>query len=143
MICRRMEEKDLEQVCWIENHIFSKPWSRDDFFSSFKNKNNIYIVAEKEEEILGYCGLWGVVGEGQINNVAVKEEARGRGVGYKLLARLIEEGRADNMTAFTLEVRESNIKAISLYMKLGFDAVGVRKEFYDAPKENAIIMWLQ
>jgi ribosomal-protein-alanine acetyltransferase len=137
-----MKEEDLEQVCKIENTTFSKPWLKIDFISSLSDTNNIYLVAENENEIAGYCGLWGIVGEGQINNVAVKKSYRGQGIGYKLLKRLIDMGKNNKLTSFTLEVRESNVAAINLYKKLGFQSVGKRKNFYESPREDAEIMWL-
>ncbi|WP_207649463.1 ribosomal protein S18-alanine N-acetyltransferase [Anaeromicropila populeti] len=138
-----MCEDDLEEVCSIENKMFSKPWSKSDFFTSMKNRQNIYLVAEEPQgEIVGYCGCWGVVDEGQITNVAVKPEARCKGIGTEMLKELIRIGRDEGLLQFTLEVRESNMQAIRLYEKLGFSSAGIRKNFYEAPLENAVIMWL-
>ncbi len=137
-----MEEKDLDQVCEIENKTFSQPWTREDFSISIKNENHIYIVAEEGNEIAGYCGLWMVAGEGQINNVAVREDFRQKGVGYGMLCYLLELGREKNQDAFTLEVRVGNEAAIRLYEKLGFRSLGIRRGFYEKPKEDANIMWL-
>lgn len=139
---RFMEKKDLEQVCEIENKTFSQPWTREDFEASISNPNHIYIVAEEEDEIAGYCGLWMVAGEGQINNVAVREDFRKKGVGYGMLSYLLELGREKNQDAFTLEVRASNEPAIRLYEKLGFHSAGIRRGFYEKPREDANIMWL-
>lgn len=141
MVYRNMRKEDLDQVCQIEQKIFSDPWSSMGFFTSMKENGNIYLVAEENHEILGYCGLWGVAGEGQICNVAVKEEARFRGIGYGMIKKLLETGREQGLTEFTLEVRESNLTAIRLYEKFGFVSEGIRKNFYDNPKENAVIMW--
>lgn len=143
MIIRQMLLEDLEQVCEIEEQIFSKPWSQKGFKDALNKTNNIYLLAEIDKMIVGYCGLWNIAGEGQITNVAVKEEFRNQKVGTVLLSRLIEEGRKKQITTFTLEVRESNQYAIRLYQYLGFKSFGIRKDFYQAPKENAIIMWLQ
>lgn len=139
---RLMEERDLEQVCEMENRIFSQPWGREDFLASIHNENHVYIVAEEKEEIVGYCGLWMVAGEGQINNVVVREDFRQKGVGYGMLSYLLELGRERHQDAFTLEVRASNEPAIRLYQKLGFRSSGVRKGFYEKPREDANIMWL-
>ena len=87
--------------------------------------------------------MWGIVGEGQINNVAVDASYQGRGIASKMMKALIEEGSRKKLTEFTLEVRESNIAAIRLYEKTGFQKEGIRKNFYDAPKEDAVIMWLK
>lgn len=139
---RFMEEKDLEQVCEIENKTFSRPWKREDFLASIANPEHIYIVAEENDVIAGYCGLWMIAGEGQINNVAVREDFRKKGVGCGMLNYLLELGRERNQSTFTLEVRASNEAAIRLYEKLGFHSAGLRKDFYEKPREDANIMWL-
>jgi ribosomal-protein-alanine N-acetyltransferase len=143
ILIRPMEIEDLEQVCNIETQIFSKPWTREGFLSSLSDCNNIYLVVQRNDEIVGYCGLWGVVGEGQINNVAVKSSFRGQGIGQCMLTKLLQEGKKKSLTSFTLEVRESNAVAIGLYERLGFQPVGIRKNFYEEPREGAVIMWLE
>lgn len=141
MQIRRIEEKDIDQVETIEKDTFSMPWTRKDFFDSVTNANQLYVVAIEENEVLGYCGLWNIAGEGQITNVAVKKNARNQKIGFKMLNYLMEWGINEEITAFTLEVRESNKPAIHLYEKLGFKAEGIRKNFYEKPQENAVIMW--
>jgi ribosomal-protein-alanine N-acetyltransferase len=143
MIIREMTESDLDQICRIEQASFSEPWNREDFFDSMKNINNRYLVADIEGEIAGYCGYWGIAGEGCIYNIAVKEEYRGQRIGYQLLSELIRQGYQMGITAFTLEVRQSNTAALSLYERLGFEGTGIRKDFYSKPKEDAVIMWLK
>ena len=138
---RRMEEKDLEQVVAIENATFSMPWSKDAFLESMNNPAHVYVVASEEDVICGYSGMWGIAGEGQINNVAVREDFRGKGIGFEIVEFLLKEGEKQGLEAFTLEVRESNASAIYIYEKAGFKNVGIRKNFYDKPKENAVIMW--
>lgn len=142
MLIRRMEQKDLEQVLSIENEIFESPWKFHDFENSMTNSQNIYLVVEEDEEIIAYCGLWGVAGEGQIYNVAVKEKFRNNHIALSMLKELISLGKQEELSAFTLEVRISNESAIKLYHNLGFKDVGIRKNFYENPKEDAIIMWL-
>lgn len=143
MQIRDMREEDLEQVCAIENQIFSKPWSESDFLSSIRNPQHIYLVAEDKGTIMGYCGMWGIAGEGQITNVAVDPSFRRQGVAKRLFHVFLERGEQDGLTAFTLEVRTSNLPAIQLYRKFGFEDAGIRKDFYEAPKEDALIMWKQ
>ena len=142
-IIRKMQESDLDEVCKIEQESFSIPWTREAMADSLKSENNVYLVAEYAGKIVGYCGRWGIVGEGQINNVAVDASYQGRGIASKMMKALIEEGSRKKLTEFTLEVRESNIAAIRLYEKTGFQKEGIRKNFYDAPKEDAVIMWLK
>lgn len=139
---REMKESDLEEVCRMEQEYFSIPWSEKSMADSLKQENNVYLVAEFEGKIVGYCGMWGIAGEGQINNVAVDKAYRGRKIATEILKHSIEEGRRKALMEFTLEVRESNLAAIALYEKIGFEHAGIRKNFYDKPKENAVIMWL-
>ena len=93
--------------------------------------------------MLGYCGYWGVLDEAEIYNVAVREDSRGRDIGKLLLTKLIEKGKIDNRKRFLLEVRQGNKAAISLYKKLGFKEDGIRPNFYDEPKEDALLMSLE
>ena len=141
MQIRDMQEVDLEHVCAIEKQIFSQPWSRQDFLDSVKNDTHIYLVAEQDGIIMGYCGMWGIVGEGQITNVAVAPQYRRQGVAKKLFQAFLDKGEQKGLTAFTLEVRTSNVPAIELYKSFGFKEAGVRKDFYELPKEDALIMW--
>lgn len=137
-----MLENDIQSVYTIESKTFSHPWKENDFLQAIKNTNNFYLVVEDNNSILGYCGLWGVVGEGQITNVAVAEPVRGKGIAKAMLSQLLEKGREHGLETFTLEVRVSNYSAIGLYHSLGFQDAGIRKNFYEAPTEDAIIMWL-
>ena len=142
-VIRKMQESDLEEVIKIEQASFSMPWTKEAMADSLKNENNVYLVAEYAGKIAGYCGMWGIAGEGQINNVAVDLPYRRKGIAYQMMQAFIKEGCKKNLTEFTLEVRESNTAAIRLYEKIGFQNEGIRKNFYDAPKENAVIMWLR
>ena len=137
-----MKENDLDEVSELEKEIFSTPWSRKSFESAMNDDNNIYIVVEKNEKIIAYCGIWIVADEGQINNVAVMKNERGHGVAYEMLSYAIEQSKKKGAQAFTLEVRKSNIAAYKLYEKFGFKNEGIRKNYYSNPKEDAIIMWL-
>lgn len=139
---RGMREEDLEQVAAIEKEIFCDPWSREGFEVSMHKPENLYLVVEEDGRIAAYCGLWGVAGEGQICNVAVRENARGRGLAYAMLSELLRLGRNAGLWAFTLEVRVSNKPAIRVYRRLGFADAGIRKRFYTKPEEDALIMWL-
>jgi len=143
MQIRKMTIEDLQQVCAIENETFSDPWSEEDFSNSLQEANNAYLLAELDGVIAGYCGYWGIAGEGYIYNVAVKQEFRRQGLGYQMLKTLIDESADRGITSFTLEVRASNEPAIRLYESLGFESAGLRKDFYRKPKEDAVIMWVK
>lgn len=141
MNLRYMKKEDLEQVYAIEQVLFSKPWSKQDFLDALSKKENLYLVAEDQGQILGYCGVWGVAGEGQITNVAVKKEYQGNGIASALFSYMLKEGESKELHVYTLEVRTSNFTAIHLYKKMGFLSVGMRKNFYELPTEDAVIMW--
>lgn len=138
---RRMMLEDVPAVTAIEEQIFSEPWSADSFERVIDSESNIYFVAVEDGEIAGYCGLWGVLDEGQITNVAIDSRFRRKGIAEQMLNALMEEALRRRYTQFTLEVRFSNTPAISLYHKLGFKDEGIRKDFYTKPREDAIIMW--
>ena len=117
---------------------------------TLENQENLTIkqgeVTElivEDGKITGYAGLLMIAGEGDVTNIAVFPENRGQGTGSALTEALISEGRKRGMNAFTLEVRVSNQSAIHIYEKLGFRSEGVRKGFYEKPKEDALIMWLR
>jgi ribosomal-protein-alanine N-acetyltransferase len=137
-----MTMEDVPQVAQIEKESFSMPWSEKSFTDALTDKNNIYVVALIEDNIVGYCGMWGCAGEGQIYNVCVRKAMRGKGVGSILFKGFLDEGIKAGLKAFTLEVRVSNQNAISMYEKYGFENAGIRKNFYENPKEDAMIMWL-
>ena len=138
---RQMEEADLGSVARIETSIFSKPWSEEGFRDSLKLPNTVYLVAEQDGSIAGYIGMLCVLDEGEITNVAVAEGFRRQGIGERLLSSLLQAGRKEGVDSFTLEVRESNSSARRLYRKLGFQEEGIRKNFYEKPTEDAILMW--
>jgi ribosomal-protein-alanine N-acetyltransferase len=130
MDIRKMTEADLPEVYAIELETFSDPWSEDDFRSSIQDQNNNYLVADAGGKVVGYCGFWGVVGEGDIFNVAVKKEFRGQHIGFTMLNALIRDALNKGITALTLEVRITNEPAIHLYESLGFEKEGIRRDFY-------------
>ena len=143
---RRMTADDIGQVLEVERASFSNPWSADVFHATILLPYAYYYVAEAVSRdgtarIIGECGVRDIVGEGEITNVAVHPDWRGRGVAAQMLETLLKESRQKNMKAFTLEVRAGNIPAISLYRKYGFRTEGVRAGFYDEPVEDALIMW--
>lgn len=138
---RRMDESDLDKVYSIEKATFSIPWSYESFLDTLKLPQTIYLVAEFQGDIVGYLGIWKVLDEGNITNVAVKEDLRKKGIGHLLISEGIRIAKNEGIKDLTLEVRESNIYAISLYEKNGFENVGIRPGFYERPKEDAVIMW--
>ena len=141
MFFREMKEEDLDRVSELEKCIFSTPWSRESFSDSLKQSYSYFFVAEENEDIVGYLGIHNLGGDGEVTNVAVDEKFRGRGIAYAMLQYAMDETKRHGVTAFTLEVRKSNVAAISLYEKHGFENCGIRKNFYENPTEDAVIMW--
>ncbi len=132
----------LDAVYEIELDCFSVPWSREDFVKELiSNKMAIYIVVKQEDKVIGYGGMWHIINEGHITNIAVKSEYRKKGAGKVILSRIIEIALEKEMIGITLEVRMGNQAAIKLYTGYGFKMEGIRKNYYTDTKEDAIIMW--
>ena len=136
---RRGELADCKKIAEIENVCFSHPWTKEDLEEGTHNFTH-YFVAESEGEVVGYCGIQALSGEGYITNVATLPEYRGLGIATRIISELLEFAMAEGLEFVTLEVRESNTPAINLYTAFGFKEVGRRKNYYDAPKEDAILM---
>ena len=140
MQIRPMTIEDCEQVAAIEAVSFSMPWSLKAFTETVQKLNFRYFVAEEDGEVLGYCGFLYVLDEAEIPNVCVKASVRKQGIGKQMMTVLIEEAAKLGMAVLYLEVRESNRAARSLYESLGFVENGIRKNFYEQPVENAVLM---
>ncbi len=127
---------DAAELVKIENACFSTPWSEGSIRESLENENSRFYLALADNSAAGYIGVQIFSGEGYVTNVAVLPEYRRRGIARALIETALE----NEMEFLTLEVRESNAPAISLYASLGFEKVGVRPRFYREPEENAILM---
>ena len=138
---RKMTANDADAVAEIELKTFSMPWKREDFFRELNKNFAEYIVGEIDEKIVAYAGAWISFNEAEVMNVAVDENFRGLGIGKKLFAELIKICKNRGATAITLEVRPSNLPAIKIYENFGLKSVGRRKNYYDNPTEDALIMW--
>lgn len=143
MKVRPMEESDLEKIMEIEHASFSSPWSPQAFISELRdNEYARYFCLELEGEIIGYMGLWFILEEGHITNVAISPGFRGKRRGEVLMRSVIQMMAQEGMERMTLEVRASNMPAQRLYGRLGFVKAGVRKGYYSDNREDAFIMWL-
>lgn len=129
---------DVKDIANIETNSFSTPWSENAISESL-NSGTTFYIARLNNKVVGYMGLSKVVGEGYVTNIAVLPEYRRLGIGEKILGYAIKNSK-NELEFISLEVRFSNNAAISLYEKLGFENVGVRKRFYTNPTEDAIIM---
>ncbi len=140
---RNMSAKDIEGVLGVEREAFSTPWTERLFYDELENPHTVYYVCLDGEDIIGYGGLWHVLDEGQITNIAVRKSHHRRGVGSMLLENLIEYAKNNGLSRLELEVRAGNAAAISLYKKYGFSEVGQRRGYYRNPTEDALLMDLQ
>ena len=167
---RRMREEDIPRAVEIEQICFTRPWSKSIFKATLLLPYAAYYVAVEQdadqpakqpfepdrkemvpkqnaaqspERVVGICGVKKIFEEGEISNVAVHPEFRGRGISRQMLETLLQEARDDGVEDFTLEVRAGNDVAIRLYESLGFLTEGVRPHFYDKPVEDGLIMWLR
>lgn len=138
-VVKQIEYRHIKEIANLEKICFSTPWSEQTIADAFKTGTRFFI-AEKDNKILGYVGISAILDEGYITNVAVFPEARQQGVASLLLETLFDFAKEKGLSFISLEVRESNMSAISLYKKFGFKTEGKRKNFYSAPKEDALIM---
>lgn len=143
MTVRRATIEDAKEIFAIEMDCFSVPWSLDSIEIELINQEKkLYYVIEDTEGVVGYAGAWLVYDEGQITNITIRPSARRQGFGATLTRALIEECFKRGMHEIFLEVRISNLSALSLYRQLGFTVKGMRKNYYSEPKEDAYIMSL-
>ncbi|MBR1580588.1 MAG: ribosomal protein S18-alanine N-acetyltransferase [Selenomonadaceae bacterium] len=140
-VFRLMTVDDVDEITAIEARSFSVPWSRRLFWEEAQNDNAVYVVCELDGRVVAYAGAYLSFGDAEVMNVAVDPDARGRGLGTALFARLIDEVKSRGATAITLEVRPSNAAAIRLYEKFGLRSVGRRPHYYTDNDEDALIMW--
>ncbi len=137
---RKMEIDDLPVVLKIENACFRVPWSETGFFTYLIRNDTVFLVAEEKGEIAGYCGAVCAAEEADVTNVAVGEAYRNRGIGRALLKKLIHEVASRGVRTVFLEVRHGNKPAAALYEHFVFTRVGVRKDYYTQPTEDALVM---
>ncbi|MCA1061763.1 ribosomal protein S18-alanine N-acetyltransferase [Rossellomorea aquimaris] len=143
MDIRFMTVDDLDAVMEIENQSFSIPWSREAFLNEMEHNHlSTYLVAVEDNKLAGYCGVWLVVDEAHITNVAVLPDFRGRGLGESLMRKIMGIAIEFGARVMTLEVRVSNMPAQHLYRKLGFQDGGIRKRYYSDNQEDALVMWV-
>ena len=139
---RQLTVDDLDDLLMLEEACFSAPWSRESYRRELaENKLAHYWGVFEEGRLIGFAGYWLILDEGHITNIAVAPERQNRGVGRFLLQGVINGCLAGGGKFLTLEVRASNQAALRLYEQAGFVSAGVRPNYYDDPKEDAVIMW--
>ena len=140
---RKMNIEDIPAVFEIEQSIFSIPWSEKSFKDSLESENTNFVVALCNDEIVGYIGMYVFGEEADISNVAVSLKHRRKHIAQNMLDYIFDWSQNKKIKNLTLEVRETNVPAIKLYEKNGFKEAGIRKDYYEKPKENVVIMWKQ
>lgn len=135
-----MQLNDLDSIMEIEEASFTDAWTRSGFEESLTQTYAKMFTAKIGETVVGYCCLYHILDEGEIINVAIHPNWRGRGLGGRMLGFLLEEGRKDGVNRFILDVRESNVAAQKLYESAGFKKIALQKRFYDTPVEDGWLM---
>jgi [ribosomal protein S18]-alanine N-acetyltransferase len=143
-VFRSMTLEDIGTIVRIERESFTSPWSEEAFRTELtQNLFARYMVMERDGVILGYGGMWIIVDEAHVTNIAVQERYRGLGLGERLLREMMRAAIWLGARRMTLEVRVSNEPAQSLYRKLGFLPSGLRPGYYSDNREDALIMWAE
>ncbi len=137
---RNMIEADISSVAELESNIFADAWTIQGIRDTFEQKQAIVVVAEEKNVVVGYCVLYYVLDEAEIARVAVDEAFRRQGLGFHLLDDVCDFCKENHIERLLLDVRESNKNARAFYEKYGFQVDGVRKGFYEQPKEDAVLM---
>lgn len=144
IVYRSMQLEDIGDIARIEQESFSSPWSEAAFRTELtENHFAKYMIMTRDDDIIGYGGMWLIVDEAHVTNIAVREQYRGQGYGAKLLRELMRTAAWMGALRMTLEVRVSNEIAQNLYRKFGFEPAGVRPGYYSDNLEDALIMWAE
>lgn len=143
LILKKLDLEDINGLHTVSSLSLKESWSLDAIKKELSNRFARYIVCKEDNKVVGFAGAWLIASEGQITNIAVHPDYRGKGVGKKLMKSLISSLKEEDCIAITLEVRESNEIAKNLYKSFGFVSEGIRKNFYEDNKEDANIMWLR
>lgn len=135
-----LRQTHIEKMMPIELEAYPEPWTTGMFRDEIRNARSFFRVAYAHDDIVGYCGFWLVLDEAHITHVTVGRDFRGLGYGRTQVHHLLDEARKRGATVATLEVRETNVRARTLYESLGFAACGIRKGYYAKTNEDAIVM---
>ena len=140
MIIETMKSSHVAQIAELEKICFSDPWSEKSIASELNNELAFWLTAVEGEQVAGYIGSQTVMDESDMMNVAVHPDFRRKGIAEVLVNALVEALKSKGSRCLTLEVRASNVPAITLYEKLGFSEIGRRKNYYRNPREDALIL---
>lgn len=140
VIIEKMSREHIPELAEIEQLCFAVPWSEKQLLEELENPLGSYFVAVEDGRVLGYIGSQTVIDETCVMNVAVRPDCRGKRLGSLLMEALVQDCLEKGSRLLTLEVRVSNEPALALYRAFGFQQVGLRKGYYEKPREDAIIM---
>lgn len=144
ILIRPMELRDLDQVEEVEKKSFTSLWTKSLYRRELlENSFASYFVIEIDEKVIGFCGLWLVIDEAQVTNIAIDPSYRGYGYGSLLFQYMIKHAVEQGATNLSLEVRKSNTQAQNLYRKFGLEKAGIRRNYYTDNNEDAIVMWVK
>lgn len=135
-----MQAKHIQDIAEIEKLSFSKPWSYDSLAEELSNPLAVFLVAEVDGKAVGYAGMHHIIDEGYITNIAVHPNFRKQGIATALIDKLDDYANQSKLAMLTLEVRRSNEVAIKIYERQDFEQEGVRRDFYENPREDGLIM---
>jgi ribosomal-protein-alanine N-acetyltransferase len=139
-----MTPADVERVARIEADAFTSPWKADTFQTLLERPGaELWVLEDPEAGVVAYAVVWCILDQGELANIAVAEPFRRRGYGAWLLSRVVEVARERGVESLYLEVRASNGRAADLYRVFGFKEIGVRRDYYDHPREDALLMVLR
>lgn len=136
-----LKENYIDEIVAINKLSFHSIWDKKSYLEELNNGFARYVVAMKDNIVIGYGGMWVIIDEGHITNIAVHPEYRGNGIGSLIVQSLIDICIVEHVPSLTLEVRKTNFIAQNLYKKYGFTQEGLRKKYYGDNGEDAIIMW--
>lgn len=139
-VIKKIEKNEIHGVAELEKLCFCCPWSEEALGLLLGESAVGFCAVDGVGRVLAYGGMMCVLDEGEITNIATHPDARRKGLGKAVVSALLDYGKSHGLVSFSLEVRESNLAAIALYEGLGFESVGIRKNFYTKPTENAVIM---
>ncbi|KGP72701.1 ribosomal protein S18-alanine N-acetyltransferase [Pontibacillus yanchengensis] len=143
-IVRRMVDEDIDSILTIEEQCFATPWTRDAFDHELHdNPYALYYVIEIEGTIIGYCGLWLIIDEAHVTNIAILPSYRGKRLGNALFNAVLTHARQLGAIQLSLEVRVSNVVAQKMYRRFGLIPGGIRKNYYTDNHEDALVMWVK
>jgi ribosomal-protein-alanine N-acetyltransferase len=136
-----MTSADVTRVAAIEAESFTSPWKASTFRTLLARPGaELWVLEDEDDGIIGYAVLWCILDEGELANIAIADAHRGRGLGARLLSTMMGIARERGVASLYLEVRVSNEKAAELYRRFGFENIGLRRNYYDSPREDAVLM---